>query len=153
MFFVSIPGFNSVLTTNTDKPHSNKSKWLLPKHFLRYTDPFKPSKDTENPWQKAWHTPQGRAFQTWRNTTVYFHSTTYLHQFAVFNNHPDLRNMVYRLWIFSYPLSPSSTSSSLPWVTLDFLLTSPEHIIWGFMSGVSSWKSTFSFLPGQVPFH
>lgn len=92
----------------------------------------------------------------WLNTeycllTVLLHPT-YLYQFAIFNNHPDLRTMMYRRWICCYLLSPSPASSSLPCITLGFLLNSLEHRVWGFMLGVSSWKTIFFLFTWTGPF-
>lgn len=155
-FFDSVPGFNSVSTTNTDKPHSNRSKWLPPKHFLRECIHSSPA-NTLRTTDRRHHTLQGGEFQMWPNTqshlfTVYLHPT-YLYQFVVFNNHPELRTSADRLWICAYLLSPSSASSSLPCVTLGFPLTSSERRDWGFYAWCFFLENCLLLLPGQLPLH
>lgn len=138
-FFASVPGFSSVLPTNTD----NLIQIIDMATAQTLPQVHRSIQAQQTHWEPL---TEGMTHPTrQRVPDVAEHSLhpIYLYQCAVLITTLIWGN-TYRLWIFSHLLSPSSTSSSALSNT-GFPLTSPGHIVWGFMSGVSSWKSTASF--------
>lgn len=102
-FFTSVPRFNFVLTTNTDKPHQNGYHPNTSSGTHIHSSPT----NTLRTPDRRHHSLQGRELKMWWNTlshllTVHLHPT-HLYQSAVFNNHSELRS--WRTGFGSDPMS------------------------------------------------